>query len=378
MNKTLQIAGNTSLQIGRILFGTAFVFSGFVKAIDPLGFTYKIEDYLRTFGGFFESMADYAFPLAVALSTIELLIGLNMIFKVHINLTNLMALLFMVVMTPLTLYIAIKNPVTDCGCFGDALIISNWATFFKNVVLISIVILMLVYHDKFRPFLSSKVQNVGAIIFVAAGIILSVYSYRHLPMIDFLPYKVGVNISKAMEVPENAPSDEYKTTFIYEKDGNKKEFTLENYPKGDSSWVFVDQKTELISKGYKTPIHDFSIMNGQFDDITQQVLNYPGKTYLLTMYDIDETSVEGAKKAEKIYLQTLKDGDKFYALTASSDEDVRSFVSKTGVTYPFWKTDPTTLKTIIRANPGLVLLKKGTIIGKWNWRDFEKSEAVGK
>jgi hypothetical protein len=378
MNKTLQIAGDTSLQISRILFGAVFVFSGFVKAIDPLGFTYKIEDYLRTFGGFFESMADYAFPLAIALSTLELLIGFNMILKVHINLTNILALLFMLVMTPLTLYIAIKNPVTDCGCFGDALIISNWATFFKNIILISIVILMLVYSAKFRPFLSSKVQHIGTFSFIVFGILLSVYSYRHLPMINFLPYKIGVNIQQAMIIPDDAPSDNYKTTFIYEKEGVQKEFTLDNYPKNDSSWVFVDQKTVLVSQGYKAPIHDFSIMNGQFDDITQQVLNYPGQTYLLIMYDLNETSIKGAKEAEKVYQKYLNSGMKFYALTASSDADVQKFKDKTGVTYPFWKTDPTTLKTIIRANPGLVLLKKGTIIGKWNWRDFEKSEAASK
>jgi len=370
-NNKGQFAGNILLQISRFIFGAVFVFSGFVKAIDPLGSTYKIEDYLRTFGGFFESMADYAFPLAIALSTIELLIGLNLIFKIQLNLTAILGLLFMIVMTPLTLYIAIKNPVTDCGCFGDALVISNWATFFKNIVLIGLIILILVYQSKFRPFLSLKVQQIGTVTFIAAGILLSIYSYRHLPMIDFLPYKTGVNIPKAMEIPENAPSDVYKTNFIYEKDGVQKEFTLENYPKNDSNWAFVDQKTELISKGYKAPIHDFSIMNAQFDDITQQVLNFPGLTYLFIMYDLNETSINGAKEAEKTYQKYLKAGIKCYALTGSSDADVQKFKEKTNVTFTFWKTDPTVLKTMIRANPGLILLKKGTIQGKWNWRDFK-------
>jgi len=369
-NTNGQVAGNLLLQISRLLFGAVFVFSGFVKAIDPLGSTYKIEDYLRTFGGFFETMADYAFPLAIALSTIELLIGLNLIFKIHLNLTRIFALLFMIVMTPLTLYIAIKNPVTDCGCFGDALVISNWTTFIKNLVLISLIILMLIYHKNFRPFLSPKVQQIGTITFIVFGILLSTYSYRHLPMFDFLPYKIGVNIPKAMAIPDNAPSDEYKTTFIYEKEGVQKEFTLANYPKNDSSWVFVDQKTELISKGFKAPIHDFSIMNGQFDDITQQVLNYNGQTYLFIMYDLNETSIKGAKEAEKNYQKYLKAGIKCYALTGSSDADVQKFKDKTDVTFTFWKTDPTVLKTMIRANPGLILLKKGTIQGKWNWRDF--------
>ena len=371
MNKTLQNAGNISLQVGRILFGAVFVFSGFVKAIDPLGSTYKIEDYLHHFGGFFESMADYAFPLAIALSTLELIIGLNMILRIHIDLTHILALLFMLVMTPLTLYIAIKNPVTDCGCFGDALVISNWATFFKNIVLLAVVILMIVYNFKFHPFLTNRLQFLVFFVFIAFGVSLSLYSYRHLPMIDFLPYKVGVNIPKAMEIPDNAPSDEYSTTFIYQKNGEQKEFTLDNYPKGDPSWTFVDQKSVLISKGYKAPIHDFSIMNAQFDDITKDVLSYTGQTYLLVMYDINDSSIEGAKRAEFVYQKAKKAGIKFYALTASSDEDVQKFKDKTGVTYPFWKTDPTALKTIIRANPGLVLIKKGTVEGKWNWRDVK-------
>jgi hypothetical protein len=374
----MQIAGDISLKIGRILFGVVFVFSGFVKAIDPLGSTYKIEDYLHNFGGFFESMADYAFPVAIALSTLELIIGLNMIFKIHIDLTNILALLFMLVMTPLTLYIAIKNPVTDCGCFGDALIIGNWTTFFKNIVLLAVVILMIIYNYKFHPLFTNRNQFFAFFTFIAVGVSLSIYSYRHLPMIDFLPYKVGVNIPKAMEIPDNAPSDEYTTTFIYEKNGSQKEFTLENYPKGDPSWVFVDQKSVLVSKGYKAPIHDFSIMNAQFDDITKEVLNYPGPTYLLVMYDISEASQAGAKKAEQVYQKALKVGIRFYALTASSDEEVKKFVGKTGVTYPFWKTDPTALKTMIRANPGLVLIKKGTIEGKWNWRDFDKSVVGSK
>jgi uncharacterized membrane protein YphA (DoxX/SURF4 family) len=373
MNKTLHTSGKILLQIGRILFGVVFVFSGFVKAIDPLGFSYKIEEYLRTFGGIFERVDNYSLYFAIALSTLELIIGLNMIFKVHINFTKILALLFMLVMTPLTLYIAIKNPVPDCGCFGDALIIGNWTTFIKNLALISIVILMLIYHNEFKAFVTTKIQYYALIFFILIGISLSVYSYRHLPMIDFLPYKIGVNIQKDMEIPDNAPKDEYKTTFIYEKNGEKKEFTLDNYPKNEPDWVFVDQKSILVKKGFRAPIHDFGIMNAQFDDITQDVLSFPGKTYLLIMYDIDDAAVDGANKAELVYQKAKKEGAKFYALTASSDEDVKKFVDKTGVTYPFWKTDPTTLKTIIRANPGLVLLKKGTIEGKWNWRDFDRS-----
>ena len=371
MNKSLQTAGNVSLQVSRYLFGAVFVFSGFVKAIDPMGFSFKIEEYLRTFGGYFESLADYGLVVAIILTTLELLIGLNLIFKIHFNSTSVLALLFMLVYTPLTLYIAIKNPVTDCGCFGDALIISNWATFAKNAALFTILILMLIYSSKITPWFSKKNQYILAGVFVFVSISLSVYSYRHLPMFDFLPYKVGVNIPKEMEIPENAPKDQFETTFIYEREGEQREFTLQNYPKDDSTWIFVEQKSKLIKKGFMPKIQDFKIENGLMDDITQEVLSYPGKTDLLIMYDVDDASKEGAKKAEIFYQNALKKGEKFYALTSSSDIEIQKFVKKTGVSFPFWKTDITALKSIIRANPGIIVVQKGTILKKMNWRDFE-------
>jgi len=238
-------------------------------------------------------------------------------------------------------------------------------------VLMTFVMLVLIFNKRIHPLFLPRMQWVAVSTFFVIGVGLSVYSYRHLPLIDFLPYKVGVNIPDAMVIPENAPTAKFQTNFIYEKNGLQKEFTLENYPKGDSTWKFVDQKTVTISKGYQPPIHDFSIVTEEYGDITEEVLRYSTDyTYLLTMYDLAKTSEEGAQKAEVIYQKALKSGTKFYALTASSDADIQSFKQKTGVTYPFCKTDPTTLKTIIRANPGLVMIKKGTIIAKWNWRDF--------
>ena len=371
LTPALKKTGNVLLQLGPVLLGCVFIFSGFVKAIDPLGSTYKFDEYFRAFGGIFELFTPISFPLAILLSAIELVIGLNLLLKVHIRYTIYAALAFMAIMTSLTLYSAIKNPVSDCGCFGDALVISNWATFYKNVVLSIIVISLALFQKGLRPFFIHKAQQMAMGIFIMLGIGLSVYCYRNLPLIDFLPYKVGVNIPNAMAIPEKAATDKYTTTFIYSKNGVQKEFTLENYPKGDSTWKFVDQKTVLISSGYKAPIHDFSIVNEQFEDITEQVLYDQGATYLLIAYDLSQSSLKGAAKSEAVYQKALKSGAKFYALTSSSDEEIQVFKQKAKVTYPFCKTDATTLKTIIRANPGLILIKNGTITGKWNWRDFE-------
>ncbi len=371
MNPLFSQIANVLLQITRYLLGGVFIFSGFVKAIDPLGSTYKIEDYLNAFGGVYQGLTFLAFFAAILLSTIEIVIGLNLIFKVHIRRTIIFTLLYMMLMTPLTLYIALNNPVTDCGCFGDALIISNWATFWKNIVLVALIIILLIFHKKFHTFLLPRIEWIAVSIFIFIGVGLSVYSYQHLPMIDFRPYKVGVNIPEAMTIPDGAKLDVYKTTFIYTKNGVQKEFTLENYPKGDSAWKFVDQKTVLISKGFKAPVHDFSIVDAQYDDITDQILSDPGYTFLLVMYDVSLATEKGVKKTEDIYKKALAKGMKFYALTASPDIDIQNFVKEMNVTYPFCKTDPITLKTIIRANPGLMLIKDGTILGKWNWRDFK-------
>lgn len=360
-----------SLQVSLILFSCVFLFSGFVKAIDPLGSTYKFEDYFRAFGGVFEMLTTISFPLAVLLSSIELIIGLNLLFRVQLRYTLYSAIAFMAVMTGLTLYIAFKkNLVTDCGCFGDALLISNWATFYKNIVLAILLAFVVFFQKAIRPIFTPKARKVLLPIFIAAPFLLSAYCYRNLPLIDFLPYKIGVNIPDAMVVPDSVPKDKYETTFIYEKNGEQKEFTLENYPKGDSAWKFVDQKTVLVSSGFKPKIHDFSIVNEEFEDITEGVLFDNGYTYLLIVHDLSTASVKGALQAEELYKKAIANGAKFYALTSSSDNDVHAFKQANNLTFPFCKTDRTALKTIIRANPGLIIIKNGTIIEKKNWRDF--------
>ena len=366
---TLQKATKILLEIARILVGLTFVFSGFVKAIDPLGSTYKFEDYFTAFGGFFEHLTPIAFPAAIALSTLELLIGICFLLKIKIKVMSVVALLFMAVMTPLTLYIALKNPVTDCGCFGDAIILGNWTTFYKNLVLVALILLVLIFNRQFRNLFMPKVEWAIVVLTAIVGVGLSVHGFRHQPMIDFRPYKVGVNIPEKMVVPEGAAGDKYETTLIYQKNGQQQEFTIENYPK-DSTWTFVEQKTTLVSKGFTPPIHNFSIVDQKLNDITEYVLTYKGTVNLLCMYDLSKTSLKGAEAAETLYQKIKTSGAPFYALTASTDEEIDAFRSKTGATYPFCKTDPITLKTIVRGNPAMMTIKNGTIIGKWNWRDF--------
>ncbi len=353
------------LLLSRLIFGCVFVFSGFVKAIDPLGFTYKMEDYLQAMGPFMEQFSSLAFAGAIILSAVELLVGINFILGVRIKETSWVAALFMAVMTPLTLWIALKNPVTDCGCFGDALIIGNWTTFWKNIaldaVLVVIFFLMKYHKSVFGKYLQWVVV-VYAFLF-ACG--LSIYSYQHLPAIDFRPYKIGNNLLTEMEIPENAPVDSFDIKLIYAKDGVEKEFSLQDYPKGDSTWTFVDQKTVLVKEGYKPPIHDFSISTDD-GDITDIVLENPGYTFLLISPDLTTACLKNAGKLNQIYEYAELNGYSFIMLTASVEEDMEAYREATGAKYPMGTTDKTTLKTIIRANPGLMLIKDATVLNKWH------------
>jgi uncharacterized membrane protein YphA (DoxX/SURF4 family) len=359
-------------RISGILLGSVFIFSGFVKVIDPLGFTYKIQDYLTAFGPFFEHFSFFALPVSIAMSSLELIIGLLLFFNIFTKEASYLSLLFMCIMLPFTLYIALTNPVTDCGCFGDAVIISNWATFYKNIVLTILAVIVFLYRKNFQSIFAKNVRWILLVLFILVSIGLSVYCYLYLPVIDFRPYKIGVNIEEGRAMPEGEPGDVYETLLIYEKDGIRQEFTISDYPKNDSAWVFVDQKVTLISKGYEPPIHDFNIIDKFGDDILEDVLIAYKKIYLLVMYDVNTSSEKGAIGAENDYYKKAlsENGSIFIALTGSDENDINAFREKTGVSFPFYFCDPTALKTIIRSNPGLLIIENKIITDKIPWRKF--------
>ncbi len=353
----------------KIFLGLFFIFSGFVKSIDPLGYTYKIEDYFSAFGTFFELMNPIAFPLAIGFSTFELVLGFCFLFNIKTKLTTRSSFFFILVMLLITLFIALTNSVSDCGCFGDALVLSNWQTFYKNIVILLIIITLLMLNNN-KSFLSQHFEWSLIIIFTIIGISISIYSYRNLPLIDFRPYKIGINILKGMEIPEDKPADKYETTLIYEKNGKQQKFTIENYPK-DEDWTFVSQETVLVKKGYTPPIHDFSIINtNNGDDLTDLYLNYQGTVNIIVMYDLKLANTKGIETTKQLYAFWQEKNTPFIALTGSTIEQINTFKRKYNIQFPIFNTDPITLKTIVRSNPGLMIIKNGTIVGKWHWRNF--------
>jgi hypothetical protein len=193
---------------------------------------------------------------------------------------------------------------------------------------------------------------------------------RYLPLFDFLPYKKGVNIPENMKIPEGKLADEYKTTFIYEKNGSRKEFTLENYPADDSTWKFIDQKSVLIKKGYTPPIHDFSINSADGEDLTGKILSDTGYTFLMISKKLAEARRQNLEKGFELGTQCHLDGIGFYIITASGTGEVKEFSKDLA----FCTADEITLKTMLRANPGFILLKEGTILGKWSWSNLPAKE----
>ena len=218
--------------ISRILVGITFIFSGFVKGIDPWGSAYKFTDYFNAMG--LEFLTWSAFPLGVLLSFAEFIIGVGLLTHTLIRLFSWLALIFMAFFLPLTLWIAVKNPVTDCGCFGDALVISNWETFYKNLLLI--VLTLIVFINRNRKKKTSVVSYAASSGLALIYMLIVVHSYNHLPVFDFRPYKVGVNIPEAMKIPENAKPEVYENIFYYKnlKSGEVQKFTEENYPWQDT------------------------------------------------------------------------------------------------------------------------------------------------
>lgn len=365
--KALHITGS----IARTLLALTFLFSGFVKAVDPLGTVYKIQDYLHEgFGGVFQWAIPAAGVAAVCLIALEWLLGIAMLLNVRTQWTSWITLLFYCIMTPLTLYIAIANPVSDCGCFGDALVITNWQTFWKNIILLLLSICLVICRKAIPELFSWWMEII--ITLAALGSVAGImgYSYTHLPQIDFRPYKVGNHIPTLMEIPDDAEVDQYEITLIYAKDGKEQTFTLENYPKGDPEWTFVDQKSVLIKKGYVPPIHDFEIETLEGDYVTQDILESEEPIALVVMYDLTKTDTTQLEKL----MHMIHEYPRVYFLTASGEEEIFAFAEELGwdeeTTYStFCFTDPITLKTIVRANPGVIVVQNGTIIDKYNLKN---------
>ena len=353
----------------RFILAVVFVFSGFVKAIDPLGTQYKIQDYITAFG-WTDIFPDYfALCASLLLGMLEFCLGVYLFFGIRRIIAPRAVVLVMALMTPMTFWIALENPVSDCGCFGDAVVLGNWATFWKNVVLLAMSLVVMKWRKRIFPLVTTRFDWVIALYGFLYIFGVEIYCYRDLPLFDFRPYHAGANIRWGMEIPEGEKPSKVETHFILQKDGVEKEFTVDNYP--DSTWTFVDSKLVVVEKGYEPTIHDFEIRRWEdMEDITEQVLSDENYTFLLVAHQLSLADDSAIDLINELYDYSLIHGYAFYCLTASEEEDIREWQENTGAEYPFCIMDDITLKTMIRSNPGLMLLKEGTVIRKWSKNKF--------
>lgn len=365
---------NILIHFSRIFTGATFVFSGFVKAVDPVGGAVKFDDYFQAFH--IEGLMSLSMPFSIGLATLEFMIGIFLVLNIFPRRTSVVAFIFMVFFTILTLGLAIFNPVSDCGCFGDAIKLTNWQTFWKNIIILFFATsLFLLRRQISSPF--SKARQM-TIYFVMLFYILGIagYSLQHLPLIDFRPYSTGTHIPSGMTIPEDAPEPKYKTTFILEKDGERKEFTEDNYPYEDSTWVFIESKTEVIREGYQPPIQDFVLQHPERGDITDQLMNKENPLFLLISPKVGGITEDQAMKLAEFQQSCREQDHDFHIVTSSTTREIESFNAQTPTEFSFLFGDETNLKTIVRSNPGMLLIVDGTIAGKWHYNDLPPADAA--
>ncbi len=369
-------------KICRLILGFTFVFSGLVKGVDPVGVSYKFIDYFNAWG--MDFLVPFALPLGILLCIGEFGIGFSLILNSWRRLTSWKAFAFVVFFFFVTLIVAITNPVSDCGCFGDAVKLSNWGTFYKNAALLIVAIIVVFFRPKREVVHFKEQRSIGTIVAVIGFLFVVLHSYNHLPLVDFRPYHVGADINEGMKIPEDAPQDVYENTFVYKNKttGRYTNFTEENYPWQDTlNWEYVEMSTKLIKKGYETPIKDFQIIEeSTAEDVKDFFLLDEYFTFILVSRDINKVDWTELKDRLNEVVNYCDENEYFFiGLTASSISEAEKTLSRKGVSFfRFYNTDETVLKTIIRSNPGLLLMKKGVIIDKWHYNDIPSEEELGK
>lgn len=357
------------VNFSRIFVTALFLFSGFIKLNDPLGFSYKLQEYFGEGVLNLEFLIPYALLIAVFLVIFEVILGITLLLGYLPKFTVWSLLLMIVFFTFLTFYSAYFNKVTDCGCFGDALPLTPWESFTKDVILL-VLILVLFFGKKYiTPILSVAIHKWVVFGSFTACLAFAYHVLMHMPAIDFRAYKVGVNIEEGMTIPEDAPKAEFAYHWKFDVNGEEKIVTTNgDYPKVDGE--FIDVETETLDEGYEPPIHDFAIEKNDID-YTVDFLERENLILIVT-YNLSKSEAEGFNVVRDITNKAISQGYEVIGLTASTPKDISQAKQQYDLNFDFYTTDETALKTILRSNPGIVKLKKGTIVEKLHWNDAEK------
>lgn len=352
--------------LSRLLVGGLFVFSGVVKANDPMGFTYKLEEYFTVFGmGWLDPAAPY---LAILACVVEVFVGILLLLGLWRNLSLTLLMLMVVFFGFLTFYSAYFQVVQDCGCFGNLYKMTPWESFYKNVALFALSLILIRFRHLINPLFSKQLTKQIGITGLGLAILFPIYTYNFLPVWDFRPYEVGNNIAELMKVPKDASEAKYRIRYVYKntESGDQKVFKTENLPSGDK-WKFVKRKQEQIQKGYQPPIHDFSLQSFDGYDYTKDFLSQKGYRIVVVHKNLKTANKQAQEDLNELAKKVKGNRHiNIWGLTASSLDVFKKFKEKTGVNYRYFLTDKTTLKTIIRSNPGVLLMKGNVVKAKWS------------
>lgn len=355
----------------RIFVGIFFIISGFIKLNDPVGFSFKLEEYFSAGVLDLPFFEPHALTVSIIIVVFEVLLGVMLIFGFRVKFTIWSLLVMIVGFTFLTFYSAYYNKVTDCGCFGDAMKIEPWESFAKDIILLVLIIILFLGSKYISPFFSKRTNRL--IIFFTL-VLSGFYVYHvlsHLPVIDFRPYEVGKNIEDGMNVPEGAPESVFEYAWKFNVNGEEQVIvTNGSYPNVDGEYMAVE--TTEIQEGYEPPVHDFTIEQDG-EDFALSLLQEP-KLVMVVAYDLRKTNNEMYAEVKNVTAAAIKKGYKVIGMSASNSAQTSKLIEEHALDFEFYFTDETTLKTIVRSNPGILVLEKGTIKQKVHYNDFDELE----
>lgn len=357
----------------RIAVGLLFIFSGLIKANDPLGFSYKLEEYFEVFHITF--LNGFALSIAILLCALEMLLGFALLIGVRAVKVAWGLLLLIIFFGFLTFYSAFFKVVQTCGCFGDAIPLTPWQSFGKDMVLLVLVLVLFINRTKIKPLFTPKTGDKWLLGAAVVSVAFGIYTYNFMPIIDFLPYKVGANIPDEMKIPAGAPLDVVELTYNLKnkKTGETKVMSNTEYLKTniwqDANWEVVgNPESRLIKKGYEPKIRDLSIQDGQGNDYTQELLSNPFYSLVIVAYDLDKTDGEAMNRLNALAINATENYNiRTVLLTSNSAQSANAFAKAHKLVTEIFYADGVPLKTMVRANPGVLLLKNGAIINKWHY-----------
>jgi uncharacterized membrane protein YphA (DoxX/SURF4 family)/peroxiredoxin len=363
---------NIITQFSRIFVGLLFIISGVIKLNDPVGFSYKLDEYFSEPVFNMPFLVPLTLGLALFLVILEVALGVMLLIGYKSKITIWSLLLMIGFFTFLTFYSAYFDVVKDCGCFGDALHLTPWQSFTKDIVLLFFILILFINKKLVKPLFQNAIQNMIAYASIILCMFMAVWVLNHLPLIDFRAYKVGTNIEKGMEIPDGAPRSVIEMIFIYNVNGVDTEFTEKDLMAIPEGATFVDRKDKVITEGYVPPIHDFTMVKEDLN-YKEELLQEP-KLLMFVTYDLAAAEEGGMLQLEKLNQEAKAKGYKVIGMTASSPMLIAKAQKKYGLNFDFYFCDGTTLKTIERANPSIVLLEKGIVKQKVHYNDIKKLE----